>query len=264
MLFRSIDLRTGRPDLYLLDVKRGTSERLTSSRVSDGTPTWSPDGLELLFRSNREAVHDLFRRAAFGTEPERRFLKSGAAKYPTSWSGSTGTILFHSLGETGWDVWAVPSDASAPASPVIHTRFNEAQGQLSPDGRWIAYAADEGSSFDVYIQRFTPGGRRWRISMAGGFDPRWNPNGSELFYVSADGWLMSVAIPLTGDMQPSAPQRLFEMPQVAMQPPYTSMYDVAADAKRFLVRIPREDVRTLPLTVVINWPDSTNDLAQRH
>ena len=89
-----------------------------------------------------------------------------------------------------------------PAKTVIETQFNEAQGQLSPDGRWIAYAADESSSFDVYVQRLEPGGRRWRISLAGGSDPRWNPNGSELFYVSADGWLMVCCH--TADRRPAA------------------------------------------------------------
>ncbi len=251
------DPRTGHPDLYLLDVKRGTRERLTSSRVSDGTPAWSPDGQELLFRSNRETVHDLYRRAVFGTTPERPFLRSGSAKYPTSWSRHGGTVLFHALAEeTGWDVWMVPADASTPAKPFVQTRFNEAQAQMSPDGLWVAYASDEDSSFEVYVQQVTRGGRRSRISVAGGSDPHWNADGTELFYVAADRWLTSVRLPSGGDRRPGAPQRLFEMPNVPVLPPYTSLYDVASDANRFLVRVPREDPRTAPLTVVVNWNPS--------
>jgi Tol biopolymer transport system component len=259
-----VDQRTGHPDLYLRDLERGTRDRLTSTRVSEGTPTWSPDGLELLFRSNRGTVHDLYRRAAFATEPERPFLQSEWAKYPTSWSRDGRTILFHSLSETtGWDIWAVSADEPGPAAPVIHTRLNEAQAQLSPDGRFVAYTAEENALFDVHLQRFTPGGRRWRISIAGGSDPRWNPDGSELFYVAADRWLMSVRMMGRGQIQPPAPQRLFKMPEVAVLPPYTSLYDVAADGGRFLVRVPREDLRTLPLTIVLNAGPSSGETAGR-
>jgi Tol biopolymer transport system component len=248
------DVRTGHPDLFVLDVNRGTRERLTSSRASDGTPAWSPDGQELLFRSNRETVHDLYRRAPYGTTPERPFLKSGRAKYPTSWSRTGGTVLFHSLAEgTGWDIWAAPTDGRGSPTAVIQTRFDEAQAQFSPDGQWIAYAAEEDDGFEVYVERFTGGGRRWRISVAGGSDPRWNADGSELFYVAADRWLMSVPLATRGDRPPGTPQRLFQVPDIMLLAPYASMYDVASDGDRFLVRVPLEDLRTLPLTVVINW-----------
>jgi hypothetical protein len=36
--------------------------------------------------------------------------------------------------------------------------------------------------------------------------------------------------------------------------PFTSIYDVAPDGEHFLVRVPREDVRTTPLAVLLNWP----------
>jgi serine/threonine protein kinase len=247
----STDLRSAHPDLYMLDLQRGIRERLTSTRVSEGSPIWSPDGLELIFRSNREAVHDLYVRPAFGAGPERVSLKSPTAKYPTSWSPD-GTVLFHSPSdETGWDVWALAADRSVPARPVIRTRFDEVQGQLSPDGQRIAYTANEGSAFEVYVQPFAPGGRRWRVSMAGGSDPRWHPNGTELFYVAGDRWLMSVTV--AKDMHPGNPLRLFRMPDVAVMQPYPSLYDVALDATRFLVRVPREDLRTLPLSVIVDW-----------
>ena len=153
----------------------------------------------------------------------------------------------------------IAADASA-AKPLIRSPSNDAQGQVSPDGEWIAYSADDGKSFEVYVRGFSHEGRRSRISLSGGFDPRWNPDGSELFYVSADGWLMSVALRVSGnDLHPAAPQRLCKVPNVPMQPPYTSLYDVAADGKQFVVRVPRDDLRTLALTVVVNRLGSIRD-----
>jgi Tol biopolymer transport system component len=245
-----IDPRTDHPDLYLLDIARATRERLTSARVTEATPTWSPDSRELLFRSNRGTVHDVYRRDVFNTAPESLFLKSAAAKYPTSWFRRR--VLFHTLADDGqWDVWVTAADGSAAPRPLLQSRFIEAQAQFSPDGEWIAYAAEETPSrFEVYVQHARMAGRRWRISVFGGSDPHWNPGAPELFYVAADGWLTSVAVAATGE--PGRAARLFRMPDIPLVAPYLSAYDVARDGRHFLVRVPVEDVRTRPVTVLMN------------
>ena len=245
-----IDPRTDHPDLYLLDVARGTRERLTSARVTEATPTWSPDSRLVLFRSNRGSVHDIFRRNVFDTAPESLFLKSNAAKFPTSWFGDR--VLFHTAGTgTDWDVWVTSASESVMPRPLVRTPFREVQAQFSPDGRWIAYSAEETpSKFEVYIQDASGTGQRWRASLTGGSDPRWSADGSELFFVASDGWLTAVPVAKTGEA--GAPARLFEMPANQLVPPYPSAYDVARDGRRFLVRLPIEDVRTRPLTVLMN------------
>jgi eukaryotic-like serine/threonine-protein kinase len=248
-----IDPQTDRPDLYVLDLERHTRQRLTVSRATDASPVWAPDGRMILFRSNRDQVHDLYRRGVFGTSPEQLFFKSAAAKYPTSWSAAHRAALFHTRDDrTGWDIWLAPIEAPDKSHPVVQTAFTEAQGQFSPDGRWIAYISDETRSMEVYVQSATRDGPRWQVSVAGGFDPHWSPRGSELFYIAADGWLMNVPFRPREAPEPGTPQRLLRMPDVAVLPPYASHYDVAPDGK-FLVRIPQEQVRTLPLTVLMNW-----------
>jgi Tol biopolymer transport system component len=245
-----IDPRTDHPDLYLLDLARGTRERMTSTRVTEATPTWSPDSRQLLFRANPGSVHDVFRREVFTLAPESPFLKSAHAKFPTSWFGNR--VLLHAVTEqTRFDVWLTTADKSAPPRPLIQTPLSEAQAQFSPDGRWIAYSGEETpSKFEVFVQAADGAGPRWAVSAAGGSDPHWNPAGSELFFVSADHSLMSVRIAATGE--PGRPERLFRMPDIPVVPPYLSAYDVSRDGRRFLVRVPVEDVRTRPLTIVMN------------
>ncbi|MBI3472582.1 MAG: PD40 domain-containing protein [Candidatus Solibacter usitatus] len=62
------------------------------------------------------------------------------------------------------------------------TPFSESQGQLSPDGRWVAYRSNESGKPEVYVQPFPPSGGKWQISTAGGHEPRWRRDGKELFY----------------------------------------------------------------------------------
>ena len=60
---------------------------------------------------------------------------------------------------------------------------------LSPDGRWLAYAFGTiGSNLDIYVSPFPPTGNRFRITQNQGFAPVWSrPDGDELFYHSDAG-----------------------------------------------------------------------------
>lgn len=64
----------------------------------------------------------------------------------------------------------------------MKTPFNEENGEVSPDGRWLAYQSDESGQFEIYVRPFPKvAGGRWLISTAGGVQPLWARNGQELF-----------------------------------------------------------------------------------
>ena len=63
------------------------------------------------------------------------------------------------------------------------TEFNEHEGVLSPDGRWMAYASDQSGRSEVYVGAFPTWGfgeNRYRLWREG---PKWRRDGQELFYV---------------------------------------------------------------------------------
>jgi Tol biopolymer transport system component/predicted Ser/Thr protein kinase len=248
-----VEPRSGRSDLRLLDVVRGGDVRLTTSPATDASPVFSPDGARIVFRSNRERVHDLYLHPAGGAGQDALFLKTPLAKYPTSWSPDGSLIVYHAKdARTNYDIWAAPVDRPQDARPLVQTEFDEMQGQVSPHGRWLAYVSDESSRYEVYVQPLHGPGRRFQISTGGGSDPKWRADEREIFYISADGQLMSVALG-DHDLDRGTPQPLFALHDVAAQPPFPSVFDVQPDGQRFLLREPTERVQTLPLTVLVNW-----------
>ena len=82
-----------------------------------------------------------------------------------------------------WSCWALP--LKGRERRVVQTQFNERLGQFSPDGKWIAYQSDETGRYQVYVQPFPGLGGDVALSTDGGTQVRWNPHGTELFYVSA-------------------------------------------------------------------------------
>ena len=74
--------------------------------------------------------------------------------------------------------------ASSPEL-ILDSPFREGDGDISPNGRWLAYQADESGQDEIYLREFpNVDSPRVRISTAGGEKPMWARDGSELFFWS--------------------------------------------------------------------------------
>ena len=72
--------------------------------------------------------------------------------------------------------------------------FSEHNGEVSPNGRWLAYQSNESGEDRIYVKPFPDvDSGRFPISPAGGSEPLWSPDGSELFYRAGDR-LMAVPV----------------------------------------------------------------------
>ena len=89
------------------------------------------------------------------------------------------------------------------------------------------------------------------VSAAGGIEPLWSRDGTELFYRDARGGMMTVATGGPHRFQPGVPRLLFRNDGFAMQDFYRS-YDVTPDGKRFvMVRSGGSDANAI--TIVFSW-----------
>jgi Tol biopolymer transport system component len=241
-------------DTWLLDAGTGIGSRLTFDPAADFNPVWSPDGSRVVYSSNRRGRLDLYERSADGNGGETPLLESEAAKHAFTWSPDGRYVLYgHIDPTTQWDVWMTKVGSEEPPVALLRGPFAENQPQISPDGRWIAYTSNESGRTEVYVQSFPALEGKWQISTAGGGDPRWRPDGRELFYIGDDGRLMAVPIRGSQTFEPEPAEALFE---TGLAPHYgdaRNHYDVSRDGRRFLLMAPVNDARSGPFTVVVNW-----------
>jgi eukaryotic-like serine/threonine-protein kinase len=254
-------LVNGNMDLWLLDVVRGVSSRLTFDPGEEAIAVWSRDGSRVVFNSNRMGVYDLYVKSVDDPKPEELILKTDQNKAPVDWSRDGRYVLYRSPGKTtGFDLWALPMDGDRKPFPVVQTNFEERDGQFSPDGKWIAYQSNESGRVEIYVQPF-PTGRRELISNGGGAQARWRPDGKELFYIALDGRLMAVPIRLDTAgraFEAGVPVPLFATHVGgAIQVTTEQQYAVSPDGRRFLMSTIAE-TRTPPITVVLNGKPSAN------
>ena len=243
----------GNADLWILQ-PGGKGTQLTDTPAHEGSPVWSPDGSRIAYVSNPDGNYDLYTKMVSGGKTEPLF-NSSYPKYPSDWSRDGKYLLMTTLSSgTHSDIWCLALNEHR-AAPLLDTVYNEVGATFSPDGKWLAYHSDETRRNEVYVQPFeglTDGTkRRWKISNGGGAMARWRADGQELFYMSASGRMMVVAVhPQGGEFAFDAPKILFQTRPI---PGEWNLYDVSPDGQTFLLNVPLEWSTASPLTVDTGW-----------
>ncbi len=266
----ALDVRDQESDIWIWDFSRETLTRFTFDPGQDLNPTWTPDGRRLIFASGRAGVNNLFWQASDGTGTVERLSESPNLQNPNAISPDGTRLVFRAdAPKTGQDLMVLTLDKDHRAQPLVQTAFNELNGQISPDGRWLAYQSDESGQNEIFVRPFpNVGGGLRQISTGGGSQPLWARNGQELFYLAPTGTLMSVRIEHGSTFAVAAPTKLFEgrgRYYLGGGVNQGRTYDVSLDGQRFLMikTSGGTDGTAAPasITVVLNWFEELKRLA---
>jgi Tol biopolymer transport system component len=249
------DHQSGNVDVWIYQSSGGVATRFTSDPAIDAGPIWSPDGDRIAFMSLRRRHPDIYQRRSNGVGSDETVLASDKTKYLTDWSPDGRFILYRSFdATTNLELWALPVGGSDKPFPFIKTTFGVSQGQFSPDGRWVAYASNESGKWEIAVAPFPGPGGNWKVSTAGGTEPRWRRDGKELYYLAPDGKLMAVDVNAGATFEAGVAKPLFP---IRRREPISAAdlfsYDVSADGQRFLVNTDTGEVTAAPLTAIVNW-----------
>jgi Tol biopolymer transport system component len=245
----------GQIDVWTHDLDRGARLRLTFAGEDDD-PCWSPDGRRIAWLGPQ----GLRVKAASGAGTEKLMFESRVDILPSQWAPDGRTILYTGpgaqQGARGFDaVWAVNVDSGVARELAGGQAHNVRQGQISPDGRWLAYASNESRQYQVYVQDW-PGLRgRWQISTRSGLAPRWRRDGRELFFLDFDGRIMGTLLEVRdSSITAGVPQVLFETQMGSHAANRSYSWDVDATGARFYTVEPRvQQVERQPMTMVRHW-----------
>jgi eukaryotic-like serine/threonine-protein kinase len=243
-------------DIWVFEFTRGIMSRLTFDPKRETWPVWSPDGRQIAFSANGSGIYQLYRKSADGSGNEEQLTQGGSNKELTDWSRDGRLLVYQEPDpKTGEDIWALPLEGNRKSMPIVQTPFNDGAGQLSPDGKWIAYHSNESGHFEIYMQTFPPSRGRWQISTAGGGSPRWRADGKEIFYLTEDRErVMAVDIRASpGKVEAGVPHALF--PASLSGPNILYPYDVTPDGQRFLIQepLPQTGAGAATFTILMNW-----------
>ncbi len=243
-------------DIWLFDLARNLSRRFTFGEGGAQAAAWSPDGRFVVYAARRGGSNDLYRQPAAGGV-EELLLKDDTDKIPLGFTPDGRTLLYRvPRAAAAGEVWLLPLTGERKPRPFMPGNSNQVPAEVSPDGKWLAYVADDTTRRQVYVTSFPANAGKWQVSTEGGDNPKWRADGKELYFSTEDK-LMAVDVSASGgefDMGPVRP--LFDVRTPAAGLATRSTYAVTPDGKRFLVNTWDPRTSTTPITLVVNWPAS--------
>ncbi len=247
------------PHVWITDLQRGTSYRLTSEREEEGWPIWSPDGRAIAYFARPGSLWTLKRCSIVDPTPSLITGTDTSVLIPLIWHESN-ELLFSEI----FTRRALMKDSVRPrlCSVDLNDLTRNAvldtlpsfllSSEVSPDHRYVLAEGlglpDSGNCvYDVSAPA-----RRWRLSAVGTM-ARWSPRGDEIFFFENEDF-MSVKVDLVNGFGSGTPQKLFTRSRIANSTAYWQ-YDVAADGKRFLFMDPvePENKTTGVIEITLNW-----------
>ena len=113
-------------DIWIMDLERKSSSRLTFDPGIDNYPLWAPDGNRIVFASNREGIFNLYQKSSAGTGSDELLLKTPNNKVPLDWSTDGRYILYQENDpKTADDLWVLPLSGDRKPIPFLATAFDE-------------------------------------------------------------------------------------------------------------------------------------------
>jgi DNA-binding winged helix-turn-helix (wHTH) protein/Tol biopolymer transport system component len=243
--------------IWIASLPDGLLEPLSDSNRAVN-PFWSADSRTVYYNDERRGV--LLRRSVFPRGPEQIVMELGISPRthvggisPDGRYAAAELVANFSNAETVWTEikWG---SKDAPQWHSMDAPGNSGMlPSFSPDGKWLAFSSNPTGRSEIYVMDFPGGSQRARVSTTGGFKPRWRHDGTELFYVAADGSMMAAKIAVINGRLTAESQRLFDA-NLKLHTNYDANYAVSSDGQRFL-GITREGPSVdVDIQMVLNWP----------
>jgi Tol biopolymer transport system component len=212
-----LDSRKGWSDLWVVDVERGISTRLTSGPHSRYGPIWNPDGGALGFTSEATGRNQPYVMPADGSGGERLLAETQHDDALAGWSPDGSWILLRRAAAR-FELWA-RSLRDGGETPICRVEGDCDAPSASPDGRWVVFAADHSGRSEICVRSFQGAGGLLQISTAGGADPHRRNDGREILYRDPDGWVVAVTVEAAGPLRYGKPERLARLEPRTMATP---------------------------------------------
>jgi Tol biopolymer transport system component len=226
--------------IWICDLPACTLTRFTplgAANVDNDLPVWNADASRLAFASNFQGPQRIFWQTVGAPwAPERLTDISSLGEQPRSWSSNGQLLAFtHTANPaTRGDIYLLRI-ADREEFPFLMTPAHEGGARFSPTSPILAYVSSESGRMEVYVQEVAGLALKRQVSMGGGVEPLWNPNGRELFYRNGTR-MMAVDVTAMPALSVGQPRLLFDRRyRMTVPPNLGSTYDVTPDGQRFLM-----------------------------
>ncbi|HKU75765.1 MAG TPA: hypothetical protein VJR02_17785, partial [Pyrinomonadaceae bacterium] len=178
-------LFAARGDIFTAPIEKGPTRNLTdSSGAHDKWPTWSPDGSQIAFVSDKSGEEEIYLIPQDGSKPAEQITKGGTAmRYSPEWAPDGKRIAFSD------------KDGKLYVLTLADRKIVEVadsyRGQIrdytwSPRGNFLAFTMPNQNQFaSVFVWSANDSQtRRVTDDFFNSYNPAWDPSGNYLYFLS--------------------------------------------------------------------------------
>lgn len=173
-------------DVWVMDPDGSNQTNLSQGAGTSNSPLgWSPDGMKILFTSNRDGDNDLWAMYADGSQAYQ-IMNTPDHEIFGAWSPDGETIAFSRTDGGFADIWLIDSDGTNERRLTTTPGIDTMAPAWSPDGTKLAYVAGTHPNYQIWIMG-SDGSNPAPLASApgtGNYNPQWAPDGSRIGFMS--------------------------------------------------------------------------------
>jgi Tol biopolymer transport system component len=237
----------GALNVWIKQLDRGPFTRI-SFGGADRRPVWSPDSRMVAFVRDTLTTSIVVGRYADGSRPDSVLVSIDRQVQEVDWSRDGAWLVVRTdNGSTGaGDLVGIRTNGDTTPVPMVASPFTELNPAISPDSRWLAYVSNESGQNEVFVRPFpnTDDGR-WQVSTGGGYQPRWAPDGTALYFIEpSSARLMTVSVTTRPTFAAGQARALFNTSGFTIDGFHTS-FELTPDGRQFVFTAPRQATATI-------------------
>jgi eukaryotic-like serine/threonine-protein kinase len=247
--------------VWIYDMSGGVEPRRLTLSGRSRYPIWTPDGLHVIFTSDREGDNGLYRQRADGTQPAERLTKAdaGSIHFALSVDPSGKILAFYNAQRGSSGIWLLPLNGGGKAEPFPETPNSvQPTAIFSPDGRWLTYSTTEkGPVPQIFVRSYNGADSKYQITTEGGGMPLWSADSKQLIYLGGPNRYL--VLDIRSDLPvPSGKPSALPVTGIIQPLPGMRNYDLTSDRK-LLVVVPsfsKNETNPRPMlqiNIVLNW-----------
>jgi len=240
--------------LWIFDLARSTSTRLTFAAGAFDVPRWSADGQSVYFVDVRNPV-SIMRKSASGDSDAVKIYSDALFHGIDALSPDGQKLAFSSQVPRDFRIDMLPLDG-APAPVTFLAQDSNVRGTtFSPDGKWVSYLSDETGRYEMYVTTYPDHKGKWQITKEGLNTGGWLKSPNQLAFVGGDSKLYVVDVAVHGpELQVVKTRNVFGGRLLPGLPQFLNVANIITkDGKRLLFPKTTQDNKQNLLTLITNW-----------
>jgi dipeptidyl aminopeptidase/acylaminoacyl peptidase/predicted Ser/Thr protein kinase len=234
------DPHTGTDDLWVSDVSRNSTIRITDTEAGEYLPFWSPDGRTIAFTSDADG-------GVIATVPASGgeitpLLRQGDFAWGHDWAEG-GLIIEKAKGLALLE----PRQGAQPAA-WMKSSFSVTWARLSPNRKYLAYVSHGSGQNETYVAPVDDFEQSIQVSSGGGEWPAWRHDSNELYFATRNNAVFAAHMKSTTRLDFEPARLLFRSAEGDWDG-----FDASPDGEKFLITRVLDGPATNPINIVANW-----------